>query len=246
MKFTIKPNGDSALRVAFKNEISEETNASVLALCRTVEDAAFRGIISCIPAYCTLLIEYDPLILNYQEAKQLVLSLKVDSLKQRCGRLVRIPTCYGGEYGPDLGEVAAQTGLTAEEVIRRHTASLCRVYMLGFRPGFPYLGGMDESIAVPRRKTPRTSIAAGSVGIAGKQTGIYPEASPGGWNIIGRTPLKLFSEKNRSLLQPGDMIQFCAVSSETYDLLVNDDSAVAEWTKYAENREFSTAREDDR
>lgn len=118
--------------------------------------------------------------------------------------------------------------------------------MLGFRPGFPYLGGMDESIAVPRRKTPRTSIAAGSVGIAGKQTGIYPEASPGGWNIIGRTPLKLFSEKNRSLLQPGDMIQFCAVSSETYDLLVNDDSAVAEWTKYAENREFSTAREDDR
>lgn len=131
---------------------------------------------------------------------------------------VIIPVCYGGEYGPDLEFVSQYTGLSEEEVVKIHTACTYRVYMLGFLPGFPYLGGMDERIAAPRLETPRTRIPAGSVGIAGSQTGFYPMESPGGWRIIGRTPIKAFDpfSDNPFLLAPGDLVQFRAIGQEEY------------------------------
>ena len=201
----------------------------VLSLCGAVEKSKRMGVIGCVPAYCTLLVTYDPLILSYQDIYEFLSNLEPDEKDLVRGRIVPIPVCYGGTYGPDLGEVAAYTGLTKEMVILRHTGRLCRVYLLGFRPGFPYLGGMDESISVPRRATPRTTVAAGSVGIAGKQTGIYPETSPGGWNIIGRTPLHLFSEQEGALLHPGDRLHFRAISEEEFMAFERDAGLLAAW-----------------
>ena len=132
---------------------------------------------------------------------------------------MRIPVCYGGKFGPDLEEVANHAGLSAEEVILRHTAPDYHVYMLGFRPGFPYLGGLDPAIACPRRATPRQTVEQGSVGIAGAQTGVYPEPSPGGWNLIGRTPLKLFDEKALSLIHPGDTVRFERIDETEYNAI---------------------------
>jgi inhibitor of KinA len=131
---------------------------------------------------------------------------------------VELPVCYGGEFGPDLEEVAARCGLSAAEVMARHSTAEYRVYMLGFSPGFPYLGGLDPAIAAPRRETPRLRVPAGSVGIAGMQTGIYPQESPGGWQIIGRTPGRLFRPDRAEpcLLGPGDRLRFVPVGPEAF------------------------------
>lgn len=216
-RLNIIPQGDRALSVVFADEISEQTNRQVLALCAAVDAAQLPGIVNCIPAYRTLLVEYDPLALTYAQAAGLLRSLPVDGGTERLGREVPVPVCYGGEFGPDLAHVAEHTGLGTEEVISRHSAGTYRVYMLGFRPGFPYLGGLDPRLATPRRETPRLRIEGGSVGIAGEQTGIYPEPSPGGWNIIGRTPLRLFDEERLSLLRPGDQLRFVPIPPEEYE-----------------------------
>lgn len=214
----ILPHGDRAVTVVFPPEISPEVNRRVLALCAALERAQRSGIVSCVPAYHTLLVEYDPLLMTYEEVLACLRALPDADAREEAGRTVSIPVCYGGEFGPDLGLVAAHSGLTPEEVIARHSGGSYRVYMLGFRPGFPYLGGLDSRLATPRLATPRPRIEAGSVGIAGDQTGIYPEASPGGWNIIGRTPLSLFDERRASaLLRPGDMLRFVPVSREGYE-----------------------------
>ncbi len=212
---TLVPQGDRAVCAVFPNEISETVNRRVLALCAAVDAAKVPGFVNCIPAYHTLLVEYDPLRLTYGQAASILRNLTVGTGEEAPGRVVRLPVCYGGKFGPDLEEVAAHAGLAPEEAVSRHAAGKYRVYMLGFRPGFPYLGGLDPRLAAPRRATPRVRIEGGSVGIAGEQTGVYPEPSPGGWNIIGRTPLKLYN--GESLLRPGDTLRFVPVSAAAYE-----------------------------
>ena len=217
MRFELLPNGDRAIDVIFPNEISQEVSANVLAMCAAVDAASHPGIVDCIPAYHTLLVEYDPAQLTYGQAAMWLRSLSFTAHSGTPGRTVTLPVCYGGAFGPELDAVAVHAGLSAAEVVRLHTDAAYRVYMLGFRPGFPFLGGMNPRIATPRRKTPRVRVEGGSVGIAGPQTGLYPEPSPGGWNIIGRTPVCLYDHQTLALLQPGDTLRFAAVSRDDYD-----------------------------
>lgn len=224
MKETIRilPCGDSALTLVLGDEVSEAVHRRVKAMELALRRAALPGVLELVPTYTTVCIHYDPCLILCSQLEAAILSLTfAPEAVENAGRLVEIPVCYGGAYGPDLETVAAHAGLLPEEVIRRHTAPEYRVYMLGFLPGFAYLGGLDETIACPRLQTPRTRIPAGSVGIAGSQTGIYPLVSPGGWQLIGRTPETLFSltaqGESRFLLSPGDRVRFFAVPPETFE-----------------------------
>ena len=176
-----------------------------------------------IPTYRSLLIQYNPL-----ERERDSLIEKLSEIEKDLGaidlpkpRIVEIPTIYGGEFGEDLGFVAEHNGLSEDQVIKIHSSIDYRIYMLGFTPGFSYLGGMSEKIAAPRLKTPRTKIPGGSVGIAGKQTGIYPMESPGGWQLIGRTPDKLYDPSSETpiILQAGDYIRFIPIDKDEYDYI---------------------------
>ncbi|MDA1349183.1 MAG: 5-oxoprolinase subunit PxpB, partial [Chloroflexi bacterium] len=179
--------GDQALVVEFGDSIDSETNRRVHGLLRAVERKTVNGVIDLVPSYRSLLINYDPLVTTARELKERITALdgKLRDRALKPKRVVKLPTLYGGEYGPDLEFVAEHTGLSAEEVVRLHSEPRYLVYMIGFSPGFPYLGGMPERLATPRLETPRIKITAGSVGIAGTQTGVYPLASPGGWQLIG-------------------------------------------------------------
>ncbi len=210
-------HGDRAVDVVFENKISPEINGRVTALFRAVTENKPDGVIRCIPAYRTLTVEYDPMRITFGQLCLFLRGIMETKPAAAEGRLVRIPVLYGGEYGPDLGLVAQHAGLSTDEVVKRHAAPEYHVYMIGFMPGFPYLGGLDPAIACPRRTTPRLRVEGGSVGIAGMQTGVYPEPSPGGWNIIGRTPLKLFDEKKLSLFSAGDIVKFAPIDAATYE-----------------------------
>ncbi len=202
--------GDAALLVELGEEIDEEVNARVHALARLL--APVPGVVESIPGYASLLVELDPAVISHEELaavaarelEQISESLSADS------RVVEIPTRYGGEFGPDLEFVAQHNGLSPRDVIRLHTGRPWRVFMLGFTPGFPYVGPLPVEIAAPRLETPRTRVPRGSVGIAGQQTGIYPRESPGGWRLIGRTNITLFdpSADPPFLLRPGDYVRF--------------------------------------
>lgn len=226
MKPTIKPAGDSALIVSFGEVIDEEVNARVHAIADAVEKAGFEWLVEAVPTYSTVYVFYDPLRVSFSEVKAAIEPLLTVSPESFKGRLVEIPVAYGGEYGPDIGFVAEHNGLTVDDVIEIHSKPIYRVYFLGFLPGFAYLGGMDERIATPRLEKPRLKVPAGSVGIAGKQTGIYPLESPGGWRIIGRTPLRLLnpSREPPTLLRPGDMVKFVPINESEFHELYN-----AEW-----------------
>ena len=213
------PCGDQAVTVEWGSTIDEHINRQVHAFARKVEALSHPAITEVVPTYRSATVHYRPEVLSSEELKQLLAPLaqgraeEADELP-----VVEIPVCYGGEYGPDLLEVAQHCSLTPEEVIARHTAPTYRIYMLGFTPGFPYLGGMDPSIAAPRRKEPRIHIPAGSVGIAGEQTGVYPIVSPGGWQLIGRTPLRLFDPQKEQpiLLSAGAGIRFVPIDEEAF------------------------------
>lgn len=177
------------------------------------------------PAYTTVTIYYDPLQLDIQNLKaelQRMLAAETDASDGN-QRRIQIPVCYGGDFGPDLDFVARHNSLTIDEVIEIHTSVEYLVYMIGFVPGFPYLGGMSARIATPRRETPRLRIPAGSVGIAGTQTGVYPIETPGGWQLIGRTPLELFQPSSNppTLLRAGDSVQFQPIMKDQFDALRN-------------------------
>lgn len=213
------PCGDRAVTVEWGSTIDERINRQVHAFARKVEALSHPAITEVVPTYRSATVHYRPEVLSYEELKQLLLSLTQGGPEEAEELpVVEIPVCYGGEYGPDLLEVAQHCSLTPEEVIARHTAPTYRIYMLGFTPGFPYLGGMDPSIAAPRRKEPRIHIPAGSVGIAGEQTGVYPIVSPGGWQLIGRTPLRLFDPQREQpiLLSAGAGIRFVPIDEETF------------------------------
>jgi inhibitor of KinA len=211
------PLGDSAVLLALPGQ------AAVNALVKRIEKARPGGFIECVPAFDSIAICFDPLRITPAElmaslAKWLARATS-SKLKIRSGREIAIPVCYGGSFGPDLADVAARAGLEVAQVVKLHTAGRYVVRAIGFMPGFPYLAGLDSRLHTPRRATPRTQIPAGSVGIGGAQTGIYPLASPGGWNLIGRTPLALFRPSNPdqpTLLQPGDHLRFRAINLEEF------------------------------
>lgn len=225
---TMKPLGDSALIVQLGEGICPAIHEKVSNLSMLVEEHPFDGFIEAVPAYNNLTIYYNPhivylsqtnraLLTPYQQVCNYIenLTKKHRSEKQLSKkRVVELPVVYGGEFGPDLSYVAEYNGLSVEEVIQIHSGNEYLVYMIGFAPGFPFLGGMDERISTPRKETPRLAIPPGSVGIAGKQTGVYPLETPGGWQIIGRTPLDLFLPEMSppTLLQSGDNIKFVPIS----------------------------------
>ncbi len=236
--FNIKPIGDCAIAVEFKNEISEDVNNHVAILKSAIENSNDDGILNFIPTYRSLLIRYNPLKISFDLLKVRVNEFMNNdiSTSRLEAKIYVIPVYYGEEFGPDLDSVALTNKLTKEEVIKIHSSVDYRIYMLGFTPGFPYLGGMNGAIETPRLKQPRMKIYAGSVGIAGKQTGIYPIDSPGGWQIIGRTPLKLFDIdlKNPMLLEAGNYIRFKSIDLEEYkriERLVKNKSYTCEMEK---------------
>ncbi len=218
MEPKIRPTGDSALLISFGEAIDEKINGRVHSIAREIEKAGFEWLVETVPAYSSLLVIYDPLKASYTEVEASIKPLLNARREAFEGRLIEIPVVYGSSYGPDIGFVAEHNGLTVDEVIEIHSRPVYRVYFLGFLPGFAYLGGMDERIATPRLEGPRLKVPAGSVGIAGKQTGIYPIESPGGWRLIGRTPLRLFnpSKEPPTLLQPGDMVKFVPIDEDEF------------------------------
>jgi KipI family sensor histidine kinase inhibitor len=203
---TIVPASDHSLLVRFGDQISIETHGRVRSFMRWFRAPGVRNLH---PAYSSVLISFDPLRTTHEELAALAREAAGDA-PAPAARLVEIPVCYGGELGPDLADVARLNGLTPERVIEIHSSAEYLVYFLGFSPGFPYLGGLPAAIATPRLDAPRTLVPAGSVAIGGNQAGVYPVASPGGWRIIGRTPLELFRADREppALLEMGDRVRF--------------------------------------
>lgn len=212
---------DQSLLVYFDQEISIETHCQVAKLLRLLETEPVPGVRNLHPAYCSLLVKFDALQWAHDDL-QAVLQTYVDRLadvRLRDARQVEIPVCYGGELGPDLNDVAAIQGISPAQVIELHASAAYRVYFLGFTPGFAYLGGLPEALATPRLSTPRRKVPPGSVGIAGRQSGVYPFATPGGWRLIGRTPLTMFQpdRNDMSLLSIGDQVRFAPISLEQFN-----------------------------
>ena len=221
MSIHLTPVGDTGVLAVFDQQISEQIGAQVSALDRAVRGARLPGAGETVPAFASLLVRYDPLVTDYDRMAAAIsrLAEHLPPPDTSAGKLITIPVCYGGVYGPDLGFVADHAGLSESDVIRRHTGREYRIYMLGFLPGFPYLGGLDPALVTPRLQNPRTSIPAGSVGIGGEQTGVYPVASPGGWQLIGRTPLRLFDPDKPLRYAAGDRIRFAAITPEQFAAL---------------------------
>lgn len=220
MEFTFSPLSEKALVIETGSAINPKTELAVRKLTALLESQTPDWVIEFIPAFTTVTVFYDPLRLNQEQAEQELRRLisALDEFEANAPRIIDIPVCYGGAFGPDLAFVAEHNGLTEEQVIEIHTSGTYRVHMIGFAPGFPFIGGMSEKIAAPRRKSPRLRIPERTVGIAGMQTGVYPIETPGGWQLIGRTPLRLFLPEQDipSLLRAGDEIRFTKISEAEY------------------------------
>jgi KipI family sensor histidine kinase inhibitor len=217
---TLEPLGDQALLLRWSEVADVEVNRRVHDVAAKLRGARLPWLIDCVPAYASLAVFFDAAVIGGDDPLAVVrgqveaVAGSIDAtLPVPASRCVEIPVVYGGEHGPDLDDVAASLGLTAAQVIARHAQVEYLVAMLGFSPGFPYLLGLDPQLAVPRLATPRTRVPAGSVGIGGAQTGVYPNDGPGGWRLIGRTPLALFDAQREpaSLLLPGDRVRFVPV-----------------------------------
>jgi inhibitor of KinA len=213
--------GDRALLVELGDEISPPINQKVRALFARLKDRGFKGIKELVPSYRSLMVIYDPLALSVSLLKSQIDALckTLDDFQLPDPRTIEIPVVYGGEHGPDLQWVADYHKIAPQDVVRLHIQPIYQVYMIGFMPGYPYMGEVVDALVTPRRKTPRTHVARGSVGIAQRQTGIYSVASPGGWQIIGRTPVHLFDPQSKppSLLEMGDRVKFVAIDAEEMD-----------------------------
>jgi len=229
----LEPLGDAALIIELAGGIDTDSLARVRDTVARLEHAAIPGITDLVPGYASVAVHYDPLRVLGDAPRACVAASPSALMRQAISaaldgaghpgavapsRNVEIPVAYGGEHGPDLAHVAAQHGLTCDEVVALHTGATYLVHMIGFVPGFPYLGGLDPRLETPRRDTPRPAVPAGSVGIGGAQTGIYPIESPGGWQLIGRTPLSLFDAMHDepARLRVGDCVTFTAITGAEY------------------------------
>lgn len=213
--------GDTAISVEFGDGIDPAINQKVLRLFWRFKGAGHPGVLSLNPTYRSLFIQYDPWECSFEKLLLLVQEhlSGPDETNWAGTDVVEIPVCYGDELGPDLEYVADYHGFKPDKVIRLHAEPLYLVYMIGFTPGFPYLGGLDERLRTPRRKDPRTRVPAGSVGIADRQTGIYPIDSPGGWRLIGRTPVRIFDWQRPEpfFLKPGDSVRFKPITRVEFE-----------------------------
>ncbi|MGZ3495606.1 MAG: 5-oxoprolinase subunit PxpB [Thermodesulfobacteriota bacterium] len=212
------PMGDRGLLIEFGDEISREINEKVRRMGLAVRDEIREGIVEVVPTYRSLLIIYNPLLLPIEDLKKRVKRIEegLQEVPLPEPNLTRIPAVYGGIYGPDLEAVARYHQISPEKVVQLHCSKAYLIYMIGFMPGYPYMGELPEELVTPRLKTPRLVVPKGSVAIAQRQTGIYSMESPGGWQIIGRTPVELFDPGRDppSLLQMGDLVQFCQISEK--------------------------------
>lgn len=221
--------GESVLTIQLTDIISPEAHREVMALTRMIQDAAIPFIQDIIPAYTGVSVVIDTIVFLQLHPEQMPQQWLEAQLRNwtwsadstAASSIKKIPVCYHLSMAPDLTALAAAKKLSVDEVIQLHTQTIYHVYMIGFMPGFPYMGNVADAIQVPRLAVPRTKVLAGSVGIAGQQTGIYPQDSPGGWNIIGRTPYRLFDagQEQPCLLQAGDQVQFYAIDEDEFDLL---------------------------
>jgi KipI family sensor histidine kinase inhibitor len=215
-----KPSSDQSLLVYFGHAITLQAHERVRRLLRLLELEPIAGIRNLHPAYCSLLVKFDALKLKHDELEAILRKYleRLEEVSLPKPRQVDIPVCYGGEYGPDLSDVAAMHGMTAAQAIEIHSSTSYLVYFLGFVPGFAYLGELPEALVTPRLATPRRRVPAGSVGIAGSQTGVYPFATPGGWRVLGRTPMAMFrtDRDGLSLLSIGDRVRFVPISRERF------------------------------
>ncbi len=225
----VYPLSENTITLQFGTSISADILSQVTKVNQLIQEKPFLGFITTVPAYSTLTVYYDPLQLfkskldglhGFQKLSNYLLSLPVPDYQSAETNKppVIIPIYYGGDHGPDLDEVATMHNMSDDAVINLHSAATYTVYMIGFVPGFAYLGGMDKALASPRKATPRTAVPAGSVGIAGEQTGVYPLQTPGGWQIIGRTPLSMFdvTRNQPSLLKAGDLVKFEAITESEF------------------------------
>ncbi len=223
--WTLMPDGDAAFLVQFEQRIDPAINARAIALAAALRQLTMGGIRDVVEAYASVTVHVDPLRADMGALRDAVARLAGGTSEGHATpprREHRLPVCYGGVYGPDLAEVARFGRCAGEEVIARHQGAVYRVYMLGFQPGFAYLGTVDARIAAPRRATPRVQVPARTVGIAGRQTGVYPAASPGGWQLIGRIPLRLFNpvDSDPFRLHAGDLVRFEPIDQAAYDRLL--------------------------
>ncbi|SFE90570.1 5-oxoprolinase subunit PxpB [Alteribacillus iranensis] len=219
--YRVEPLGDSAIRMVLAKTISPEVNEHIRKVMWSAKNYKGNGIIEWVPTYTGVTVHYDPASVSWSTLKSTIKQVMETAYKLTlpAAQIYDIPVCYGGEFGSDLKKIAHQKGMKEEEVIALHSNRKYLIFMLGFTPGFPYLGGMDEKLATPRLDTPRTFVEKGSVGIAGIQTGVYPVASPGGWNIIGRTPIPLFNpqRENPVLLEAGAFLRFYPITRQEYE-----------------------------
>jgi inhibitor of KinA len=219
---TLTPLGDSAVVLAVGAGLDESVLARVRAIATELQRDPPPGVVDIVPAFATVTVFYEPAQVG--GFAPLCAALEARAARAEAGRpagearIVEIPICYGGEFGPDLGDVAARSGLNAEQAIALHAGANYLVHAIGFTPGFGYLGGLPEKLRTPRRATPRTHVPAGTLGIGGALTGVYPLITPGGWNLIGRTPLKIFdaARAEPALLCAGDRVRFRAITSEEF------------------------------
>lgn len=220
MKHSFLQNGDTAITVCFENEISKEVNGFVTSFTCAVEQKGIKGVIELIPAFNSVTVLYDSTVTSAGTLKIKLERIikKLGNSQQSSAVLYKIPVCYEEEFSPDMKNVEAHTGLSREEIIEIHSSTDYLIYMLGFLPGFAYLGEMDKRLATPRLDSPRVEISRGAVGIGGEQTGIYPVASPGGWQLIGRTPVLVYDREREKpiLYKSGDYIKFVPISRNEY------------------------------
>jgi len=214
---------DSSLLTAFGNSISPELHRRVIGLFRRLQALKDSRIRNLHPGYTSVLIDFDPLRMTHAELAEIVEQAESGQgpTQETTSNVVSVPVCYDPEFGPDLDDLAAHAKLSPEEVIQIHSSATYLVYFLGFSPGFAYMGGLPEKLHMPRLATPRARVAAGTVGIAGSQTGVYPVDSAGGWRLIGRTPWRMFDPKTDppTRLQPGDKVHFTPIDRATYSAM---------------------------